>query len=141
LMRVLGGETLRLTGTEGSQLRTFIRSDLLATLIFSVALVPVRILLVPSQWVDLLIMLCLAMAACLVWATVMVTRYRYVAAVMIVTVANWMIAVTATAIVPFTLAILTAVALLPPLVAVQHLNRLQLSAMLGATITGRLPIS
>lgn len=141
MMRVLGGETLRLTGTEGSQLRTFIRSDLLATLIFSVALVPVRILLVPSQWVDLLIMLCLAMAACLVWATVMVTRYRYVAAVMIVTVANWMIAVTATAIVPFTLAILTAVALLPPLVAVQHLNRLQLSAMLGATITGRLPIS
>jgi signal transduction histidine kinase len=115
-------------------LRTYVQLNLLALLLAIGWLVGLRLWAVHSRWVDVLIALLVGLGVGFLAATAMVGRHRYVAAVVTVAVSNWAILLAAAAIAPYALVMLPLFVLLPTLLAVQHLNRSQLAALLGATV-------
>jgi len=114
--------------------RTFIRLNLAALVIAAAVLGAVRLWLVPSHWIDLLLLAFLAVGVCLARAHALVDADRPVAAVVLVAAANWAIAVAATAIAPSAFNVLPLILLLPSLLAVPYMNRVWLAALNAATI-------
>jgi signal transduction histidine kinase len=74
------------------------------------------------------------LSVCFLVAKAMIGRHRDVAAVVTIAVSTWLLILAAAAIAPYALAILPLCVLLPTLLAVQHVNRSQLAALLGATV-------
>lgn len=113
---------------------SYVRLNLLTLAVAVAWLITLRIWFVPSPWLVVIAVLLVALSGCLFRADALLRRGRYVAAIVAVAVFNWVAAITATALVPYALVILPITILLPTLLAVPHLNPVQLRAMLGATI-------
>ena len=120
--------------TEPTGVRTFVRVHLVALIVAAAALGAVRVSLVPSHWIDVLLLGLLAVAVCVVRAHALVDADRPVAAVVLVAASTWTIAIAATTIAPSAFNVLPLMLLLPSLLAVPYLNRDWLAALNGATV-------
>ncbi|MEV0387376.1 histidine kinase [Nonomuraea sp. NPDC050643] len=129
-----GPQILEIGAPEWERLRTYIQLDLAGLLIAVVWLIVLRATVLDDDWFVAIIVLLLVMAVFLVRAIQLIHQYRRFAAVVVFALSNWIVAVAVTATTPFALSTLTLAVLLPVLVALQHMNRARLLAMLGATM-------
>ncbi|WP_052423749.1 sensor histidine kinase [Nonomuraea candida] len=129
-----GHEIIEIGAPEWERLRSYIQTDLLGVAVAVVWLTVLWATVLPDGRLLAIVALLLAMAVFLVRAVHLIHGYRRFAAVVVFALANWIVAVAVTAMVPFALATLVPAVLLPVLVAVQHMNHVRLSAMLGATM-------
>ncbi|MEV4177430.1 histidine kinase [Nonomuraea sp. NPDC049709] len=129
-----GHEIIEIGAPEWERLRTYIQADLAGVLVAVGWLIVLRLLVVDDAWLVVIVSLLLVMAAFLVRAVQLIHRFRRFAAVVVFALANWIVAVAVTSMVPFALSTLALAVLLPVLVAVQHMNHARLAAMLGATM-------
>ncbi|MCF6474304.1 hypothetical protein FAF44_38885 [Nonomuraea sp. MG754425] len=129
-----GHEIIEIGAPEWERLRTYVQVDLAGV---AVAALWLGVLWAGGRregWLLGIVALLLVMAAFLVRAIRLIRGYRRFAAVVVFALSNWVVAVAVTSVAPFALGTLTLAVLLPVLVAVQHMNHVRLSAMLGATM-------
>lgn len=112
----------------------YVRLNLLADLVAIVWLVAVRLWLVPSAWLYMITGILVGLALSLLGAELLLDRQRRVTAIVTVAVANWLTVIVVAAMVPFTLAIVPMIVLLPVLLAVPYMRRFQLNAMFGMAV-------
>ncbi|MEV0618999.1 histidine kinase [Nonomuraea sp. NPDC050404] len=129
-----GHDIIEIGAPEWERLRTYIQVDLIGVTVAVVWLTILWVVVLPDRWLLVIVALLLVMAVFLVRAIHLIHGYRRFAAVVVFAVANWIVAIAVTSVVPFALSTLTLAVLLPVLVAVQHMNHVRLSAMLGATM-------
>jgi signal transduction histidine kinase len=122
------------------RLQTYIRADLLAILIAIAWLIAVRIGVV-ADWFDVLVLLQAVLVGCMLRAGRLVSAGRAAAAGVLVAAANWSAVILDTAIAPFGLLIMPPFVLAPVLLAVPHMNRENLSALLGGAVAATLTLA
>jgi signal transduction histidine kinase len=113
---------------------SYVRLNLLCCLVAMGWIVCTRVWIMANAWLDAVTGLIAGMALSLLCAEILIRRRRYPAAIVTVAVADWTVAITVTAMVPFALLTLPLVILLPVFLAIPHLRRFQLNAMFGAAV-------
>src|SRR6478735_6764306 len=116
-----------------SRLHIYVRADLVVILIAMVWLSALRIW-VAADWIDILVLLLAVLVGCMLRASRLVSAGRVAAAVVLVAAANWSVLILATAIVPVSSLLVLPFVLLPTLLAVPHVNREDLAALLGSAV-------
>ena len=123
-------------------LRTYVQLNILTLLLAGVALAPLRIWVIPNDWIEVLLILLGALAACLARAIRQLDGKRYVSAVATIAVANWTMIVVFTGLVPFAALILPLMILTPCLLALPFVTPFQFSVLAGgAVLTGALTMA
>jgi signal transduction histidine kinase len=123
------------------RLIVYIRFNVVAIVLAIACLVSLRLTLVRSPWMDVLALLLVLLAGCLLVAHGLVPVGRIVPAVVLVAVANWLVVLAITTMVPVTLLICPVTILVPTLLAVSYLDSRDLPVMLGGTVTATLATS